>query len=186
MRIFSQTVPCFFVAVMALQAEPATSAPNPPISLAATASGPFALGQPVVIELQLTNVSTKPMAVSEVIDGNINVSSFTRDGGAVPTRTSFVVFDDDLPFAQRRNLRVLAPGESTILFWRSSRDVPLNGQAIHAVTAKKKDVNQTSYSIASVGTYRVSLRYQYQGAKAKGQPVFKGRTNQVDLTFTVQ
>ncbi len=171
------------------QAQTPTPVPRLSVKLtAAPALSTFPIGQPVTINIQLTNTGAVAVALSDLTDGNLRIVSFTRNGIAVPTRQTAIDYDDDLANVLGQSLKSVAPGASLATTWTSALDDGLNGlqgQALSAVTyATSGQYTAQLYGLGSSGTYSLTFYYQYPAPS--GVPgTFTGRTNTATVTFNV-
>src|SRR4051812_24818848 len=71
--------------------------PAATVVLSASSAKPsYARGEPVVINLNLTNATAADVVLSNMIEGTLIVEALTRNGVAVERRDSVIKFEDDL------------------------------------------------------------------------------------------
>lgn len=146
----------------------------------------YTLGQPVTINITLTNQSGAALGLSSLIDGNIAGVTLTRDGGAVNVRQTTIDYEESLDTLLGQSLRTVANGGTLSTSWESSNDSLLGGQSLQAVGFKAADHEVTLFDLSFPGTYKLSFYYQYPAPTA-GLPgtVYTGRTNTVTVSFKI-
>ena len=162
-------------------------APSARVVLAAKPSrSTYALGQPVTINITLTNQSGAALGLSPMIDGNIAGVTLTRDGGPVNVRKTTIDYEESLDTLLGQSLSSVANGGTLSTSWESSNDSLLGGQSLQAVGFKAADHDVTIFDLSFPGSYKLSFYYQFP-ASTTGLPgpVFTGRTNTVTVGFKV-
>ncbi len=164
-----------------------TIAPSGSVTLRATPAQPsFTAGSPITIALSLVNNGGTSVALSNAIEGNVVVTSFTRDGAPVALRTTAFDPDDDLATILGQRLTPVSPGGTLSLTWSSANDVDLGGQALQSVAVQSAGNVATIYGVNAPGSYTLSLYYQYAGTGGgSSSPLYLGPTNVATATFTV-
>lgn len=167
---------------------PVQPLPLPSVRLTASASAAsYPLGAPVTLNINLTNRSATAVGLSNILHGSIVVTSFTRNGVAVPTKPAATEYDDGFAKALSSSLQSIAVGSTLSFPWKSRWNQELNSPVLLTVayTGDSQGVG-TFFALNAPGSYSVSLYYQYTGPKGSFVgTVFTGRTNSVTVTFTV-
>ncbi len=159
------------------------------VDLSAAASQPsYYSGEPIVLDLTLTNRSGSAVGLSGMILGNIVLTSIQRDGTRVLTVVSESSFGDGFGPELDTSL-VKVPKNGTLnTEWRSSHHDDLFGDALltSQYTANESTGASLFHSLAQAGTYTLTFHYKYKGPTSSfSGTVFKGKTNSVTVTFTV-
>jgi hypothetical protein len=165
-----------------------TPVPLMKVTLSAVPSAStYNLGDTVVVDWVLTNQSSISVGLSDRTDGNIVVTSFTRNGVGVPALPTISRYEDGFATALASSLRSVAPGGSLSSPWTSDANQEVGGEALLAVRYSRLDRGDGSYySLAAPGTYSLTFYYQYRGPTSTFPgTVFLGKTNSVTVTFTV-
>lgn len=154
---------------------------------AVPSSSSYNLGDSVVITLTLTNQSLTSLGLSSLVDGSVIVTSFTHNGGPIPTMATVTSYGDGFPAALAQSLRSVAAGSSLTYQWTSDFNQELGGQGLLRVRYSGDSEGAASYSsLAAPGTYSLTFYYQYSGpTNTFPGTVFLGKTNSVTVTFTV-
>ncbi|ANM30833.1 hypothetical protein ABI59_16500 [Acidobacteria bacterium Mor1] len=152
---------------------------------AAVPAAPFLLGDPVDIQLTLTNNGPGATELSPIIEGNFRVVSVTRDGRDVLPVSSISVFNDELAYSLEQTLQSVGVGGSTSLTWRSGYRSNIGGQGLTSVSYSSSDHHPAHlYSLNQSGSYEIRVFYKYAGLDAHSNP-YKGKTNTVTIKFDV-
>lgn len=167
-------------------------APTPiPISQvtlsAVSASSTYTLGTPIGIAITLTNNSAGALGLSTIVDGNLVVTSVTRDGVAVPTAPSVTNFDNGFRSALSDSLTSVPAGGSVTMSWTTSFNQSIGGEALKDTDFTGNDIGTgVFYDLSQPGNYSITFHYQYKGPTGRfSGTVFTGRTNAVTVTFNV-
>ncbi len=158
------------------------------LELSAVASrSDYNVGDPIEIRLTLTNTGRIPTGASPLVDGNVRVHAFRRDGADVSSRRTQVDYFIALADQLRDSLRTLAPGASLETNWRSEPDAVLGGAALASVAFDPDGAHwMTLYALDAPGDYELILSYQYPGPPGALPQVFRAGTNQVTVRFAVR
>ncbi len=159
------------------------------VDLSAAPSKPsYYSGEPIILDLTLTNRSGSAVGLSDMILGNIVLTSIQRDGTRVLTVASNSGFGDGFGPELDTSL-VSVPKNGTLKTeWRSSYHDDLAGDALltSQYTPGQSRGASVFHSLAQPGTYTLTFHYKYPGPTTSfSGPVFKGKTNSVTVTFTV-
>ena len=147
----------------------------------------YARSETVALSLQLENTGTGATGISDQLAGNITIVSVQRDGVAVAPRRSPISFDEALSFVLSESIQSVAEGQSLSLSWNSEADAVFGGQAIATVRYDSSGEHEALlYPLTQPGTYRLSVVYEYAAPDPRGGvPVFRGKTAEAVVTFTV-
>jgi len=158
------------------------------LELSAAPSQPsYDRGDRIELRLALTNAGVIPTGVSPLIDGNVRVHAFRRDGAAVSSYRTQVDYFIALADQLRDSLQTLAPGASLEATWRSEPDAVLGGAALASVAFDPDGAHwMTLYALDAPGDYELVLSYQYPGPPGALPQVFRAETNQVTVRFAVR
>ncbi|MCB1058302.1 MAG: hypothetical protein KDD11_22610 [Acidobacteria bacterium] len=177
-----------------LTPSPAVAAPAPvPLATVvltgAASSSTYQAGDPVVINLALTNRSGQAVTVSPIVEGNVRVLSLTRDGVDVPYVSAEIDLEDGHDHYLTGTMVSLAAGARIDLnAWHSQYDETLGGEALGSPTFSNSGIYMIQlHSLTDPGNYELMVTYQYAGPTT-GIPVdtFTRRTNNASIKFTVQ
>ncbi len=157
----------------------------PPLTLDVSPSAPsYTLGEQVVLNVTLTNISGAPVTTSAFPYGNLRVVGLKRDGVSIKPSKGTIHFEEDPNLLRVEALTSIAPtGNASIPF-----DVDLDGTdgvIMKAVKlGKGPNTHKTIvYHLTGPGTYTFTLRYRYKGPD-NGQPsVFHGKLNSNPVSF---
>lgn len=143
------------------------------------------VGQQIMLGVTLINQCGTMVGLSNIPDGNLQVTSVTRDGVAVSAQPVALHFDDDLATTLGLSLTPVGPGASVSFPWLSSKDQTIGGQALLTMQLSSQ-VQGSAFDLSAPGSYTVSLVYQYVGPTGSFPgPVYTGTSNVASVTFTV-
>jgi hypothetical protein len=143
-------------------------------------------GETISILAVLKNTSTSVLSLSDQIAGTLQIVFLQKDGKSVPTRTSFVSSYESLAYLLKQSLKPLAANESLPLLLTSESDSELGGEALGSIRLGQDGFDQvTFYSVHEPGRYELSLVYEIPVLTGLASETFKGKTNEVTLSFTV-
>jgi hypothetical protein len=164
-----------------------TVTPTGTIATQATASKPtYAITEPVVANLVITNGTGAAVGLSPMTDGTLSVIALTRNGVAVPSREVRVKFDEDLLTLLRGSIQSVAPGESLSFTWTSSADTVLQGQSLKTVKYRPGGASTVViYSVSLPGQYELVVRYALPAEAARPGEVVQNPADPVTVRFTV-
>ena len=158
------------------------------VKLSATPSAPsYLVGEPVAISISLHNQSAGALGLSNLVDGNIVISSFKRDSGPVSSVASATSYADGFAPTLGATLRSVGSGSTLSMAWTSDPNTSLGGEGLRATSyTGVAEGKSLFFSLVTPGTYTLTFHYQYPGPTA-GFPgtVFTAKTNSVTVTFTV-
>ncbi len=124
----------------------------------------------------LTNISTVPIAVSLYDRGNIRVLTLTgSDVALLPDLRPVLPAEDPLVLAASAQINI-PPGQS--------RQFTIT--ALVTISTQGSDYSMGTFVPNGVGTYRVTLSYQYNGPDNGFQNVFHGVLTSNEASFNVQ
>jgi len=152
----------------------------------ASAQPAFARNEAVRIKVILENQGAAATGLSEMLDGTLAVTSFTRDGVDVARRRSPIEYEDDLATVLERSLRSVGPGGRAVMNWKSANDRTLGGQAVRTVAfSGAAEHMATYYSVGAPGTYEIVASYAYPGPAGAFGRVFRGPTREARVKFVI-
>ena len=167
-------------------------APTPfPISLvklsAAASANSYPMGTPIGIAATLTNRSGGPLGLSGIVDGNLVITSVTRDGARVATVPTMTNYLNGFPAALSDSLASVPAGGSLSMTWTSDFNQSLGGEALLGTVFTGAAIgSSTYYDLSLPGTYTITFHYRYKGPTSSFPgTVFRGKTNSVKVTFNV-
>jgi len=154
---------------------------------AAATANTYSVGSPIGIAATLTNHSGGALGLSNIVDGNLRITSITRDGARVATVPTMTNYLNGFPAALSSSLSSVAAGGSVSIAWTSDYNQTFNGEGLLATVFNGSAIGKsTYYDLAQPGNYVITFHYKYRGPTG-GFPgtVFTGKTNSVSVTFNV-
>lgn len=147
----------------------------------------YAAGEPVTLNITLTNSGPAAVCLSEGALGNIRFASFTRDGAAVETREAPSEFLTSFTAILKSRLVPLGPGEKIEFGLASSFDPGLDTEALSTTRPDNTSGIATFYGLAEPGEYKIELVYEYTaGPTDDCRDIFSGQTNGATVIFKVE
>jgi len=144
-------------------------------------------GDPVSLNIKLTNSGESNVCLSEGATGNIKFTSFKKDGEDVETRPALSEFLASFSEILQSNLKSVAPGESMELSLSSELDPGLGKQALSMTTLDDMSGVVTFYNVAEQGSYEAKLVYEYTaGPSDDCKDTLLNKTNEATVTFEVK
>ncbi|MDQ6616397.1 MAG: type III secretion system effector protein [Actinomycetota bacterium] len=143
-------------------AMPAAHAAGGPVALTITPDQPsYTPGQPVTLTLQLTNNGSTPCQASDLVDGNVVLDSYLRNGSPVPEPSSLIRYDDSLSSLILHSLHTINPGSSLSLVWTTTTNELTGGQAFMEVPFPGDVIGPVDFlDAATPGNYVLQAHYQ--------------------------
>lgn len=143
-------------------------APNPPpgsgvgvqVTIAA-AKAEFAVGEPVVLHVRLTNVESGPCQILQGPDGALTILDARRDGVALVPAFSTGTYIDGMASYLRRNLAEVKPAASVSYDLVSEQSAPAGDRsALETSTLDASNQsNSTYWAVDEPGRYEFAVRY---------------------------
>lgn len=169
---------------------PATPIPVPAATVrltATSAASSYSAGSPIGIAIALTNTSAGNLGLSTIVDGNLVVTSVTRDGQAVATVPTYASFDDGFSSALANSLVSVAAGSSVTMDWTSDFNQSFGGEGLLNTAYTGAEIGTgTYYDLSKPGSYAITFHYLYRGPTGRfPDTVFAGPTNSVTVRFSV-
>lgn len=152
----------------------------------AAAKESYAAGEPIMLTLTLTNAGDAGVCLSNTTAGTVALTSVTKDGAPVTTRTAPSYFLAPLGDMMQSALTEVAPGDTMTLSLTSSEDPGLGAAALSASALDDTRAMTTFYDVSAPGAYSVEVTYAYPGEpSAECAEVLKSATAPATATFTV-
>lgn len=165
-----------------------TPLPVNSVTLTASASkSTYFSGEPVEINLTLTNKGTSAIGLSNLTE-TICVSNFTRDGNYVQTVEGYASYYDGFDSALQASLASVRANGTRSILWRSSYNASMGGEVLRVAEKARFDNIVTQWATWQPGVYTITFHYQYPTDTTKGAfagTLYKSKTNSVTVTFTV-
>ena len=144
----------------------------------------YATGEPIDISLTLTNTGTSVVNLSRLLDGNITISSLTRNGAVVPAASEDIRYEMDLATILKDSVVAVNPGQDVSIRLTSYSYDKLGGQVLRTVKYQPSDRHKALLrQVNQPGSYNLALVYKYAGPSSPG--VFSSETNVAHIAFTV-
>lgn len=157
------------------------------VTLKVSSSKPtYKSGEPIRLELTLTNNSLDALSVSPRWEGNISVVSLSRNGVKIQPVDTFTFYEVALVTVLKHSLISIKPSEDNSFIWGTRYDEQLSGQVLQTVALNAQYPHPSSlYPIKEPGIYKLNLVYQYSGPNGAANNVFISKTNHAEVKFTV-
>ena len=123
----------------------------------------YSAGEEITLSLNLTNLGTADVCISERSLGSIRFTSITRDGETLETRSATSYFITSFSEILKSNLTPVAAGDTMELSLMSSFDPGLGSQALSTTIPDDSSGIATFYNVEKPGTYALEMVYDYAG-----------------------
>jgi len=147
----------------------------------------YIVGEEITLSLNLTNLGTADVCISERSLGSISFTSIERDGATLETRSAPSYFITSFSEILKSNLTPVAAGDTMELSLMSSFDPGLGSQALSTTIPDDTSGIATFYNIGEPGTYTLEIVYDYAGEPSSDcTDILKAPTNTAAVTFVIE
>jgi hypothetical protein len=183
----SRRVPCCVLAIavcwsLGETVAPASAAPAAGIQLLASVTGSLKAGGPITFTLILANRSSRPVAVSPRIAGNIQIVAATRNGSPVQMTSQAIYSDIPLAAVIDRSSTIIKPSSRVVIRWSTRPEQGM--QVLRTFDARRDPGSTTSYVLNEPGAYRITFVYQW-GGSANVPRVYRPPSNAATVAFVL-